>query len=82
MNDKSATRPCSFQVVDEASEPGNAAFGIGPDLDVFVYALENRAAQLECGVDFVQGCRKLQVESSVVFREHLLAVRLFSHLHI
>src|SRR6266566_663805 len=33
-----------LQVVEEAAHPGNFPLRIGPDFNVFVYALENRAS--------------------------------------
>ena len=71
-----------LEIVDEASQPGSLAFGVGPHLDVFVHALEYGATEFQRRVQTVQRRRPLQVKGSVLFRQHVLAVRLLAHFDI
>src|ERR1051326_8533275 len=41
----------SFQVSEEATEPGRPPLCIGPHLDVLSHAFENRSAELEIWID-------------------------------
>jgi hypothetical protein len=40
-----------FEVVEEAAEPGIAALGVPPGLDVFGDALKGWTAELKLGID-------------------------------
>src|SRR5215831_8839475 len=70
------------QVREKASEPGVASLGIGPYLDIFSDALEDRPTKLQLRIDAMDRRGPLQVESCVVFRYHVLTIGLLAHLHL
>ena len=55
---------------------------IWPNFDVFGDAFENRAAKLVVGIDAMERGGELQVESRVIFGQHVLAVWFFAHLDL
>ena len=55
---------------------------VWPRLNIFIDSLENRAAQFQFRIDFVDCSSPLHVERSVIFRQNSLAIRLFSHFDI
>ena len=55
---------------------------IRPHQDILVDALKHWTAQLQLWIDTMERSCKLKIERSVIFREHVLTVRLFSHLDI
>ena len=71
-----------FQIIQEATQPGNLAVTIGPDFYVFVDSLEGRSAKLQGGIDAMKRCGPLEVECGVVFRHHELAIRFFAHFDV
>ena len=71
-----------FQVVEKAAHPRCSPLFVRPNFDVLVNALENRPAQLQIRVHFVQRSRPLQIKSSVVFRQRIFPVRFFAHFHV
>ena len=69
----------SLQIIQKAPEPGSAALGIRPDFNVFGHAFENWTTKLVLGIYAMQRGGELQIKSGIIFRLHVLAVRLFSH---
>ena len=71
-----------FQISHEAPHPGGLSLCVGPNPNVVIDALENRASEFELRVHLVNCRRPLQVQRAVVFWHGVLAVGLFTHLDI
>jgi hypothetical protein len=56
-----------FQIRDKSAHPRSPSLRVGPDADIFVDALENRAAELQVCIDFVNGGSPLEIEGGIIF---------------
>src|SRR5215469_1179321 len=79
---KIANPAMRLQVIEEAAHPGGFSLGIGPNFNVFVNALENRASKFESRIKLVERRGPLQVERTVVLGQGVLSIRLFAHFHV
>ena len=71
-----------FQILDEPSQPGSFAIGVGPHFNVIVHAFKDWAAESQPLINPMQGRCPLEVERRVIFGQHVLPVGLFAHFHI
>lgn len=71
-----------FQVIEEAAEPGASSLGVRPNLDVLCDTLEYRTSEFQIRIYAMNRRGPLQVQSTIVFRQHVLAVGLFSHFYV
>ncbi len=82
-NEREIVKPVMrFQVLDESSQPRRFSIRVRPGLDVFIHAFEHRAAELQSRINFMQRGCPLQIKRRVIFRQHVLAVRLFAYFDI
>jgi hypothetical protein len=72
----------SFQIIQKASEPRISSARVGPNFDVFRDSLKDRAAQLECGIHSMERRGPLQIEGTVVFGQHVLAIGFLAHFNV
>src|SRR5204863_10070143 len=70
------------QLSNKPEKPSILSLCIPPTFYVLSNSLEYRSTQFEGGIDAMKRRRPLQVESPVVLRQHVLAIRLFSHFHV
>ena len=71
-----------LEVSHEASHPGYSALSIWPHLDVFVDTFEDRSAQLQLRVNFVDCGGPLNIKCAVVFRHGVLTIGFLPHFYV
>ena len=71
-----------LQVVEKPADPRNFSGCVGPHFHVLKRSLEGWAAQLRLRHTAVNCGGELQVQRSIVFRQHVLPISFFTHLDI
>ena len=70
------------QVIEKPSEPRCFTVGIRPYLNVLIHALKYGTAKLQFRIDAMERSREVKIERCVIFGQHVLTVRFFSHLDV
>ncbi len=71
-----------LQIIQEARGPGNLTIRVGPNLDVFIYALKRWTAQFQIWIQPMQCRGPLDVQRGVIFGQHVLPIGFFTHLDV
>src|SRR5436305_8655937 len=71
-----------LQIIEKTTKPRSAPLRIGPGSDVFGDSLKRWSSELEPRIDTVKSGGELKIKSSIVFRLHVLPVRLLAHFDV